>query len=249
MSYLPKWQLPLAGASAGLTSTGTNQATALALTQEVNVLGTVASGTGVTLPAGFAGREVSVFNRGLNDLLIYPPVGATINALAVNASFSLASGTGVIFKYGTSTTLYSVSVVAGTTYQATDWVAYTPTVSGLGSGGVSAVDGRWRRVGDSIELDVYFNKDATAGSGAAPVIISFPAGITLETAKIAYGAATFSGTGFISGPPQGMLVAQATEFNDIRFVDEVGELVGADIAVGAGLYGHISFPVVGWTSF
>src|ERR1039458_6226286 len=69
-----------------LSSTGTIQATALALTADWNNVTTVASGTGVLLPALTAGQMVWVFNNDpANNLNVYPPSGASITYQSVNA--------------------------------------------------------------------------------------------------------------------------------------------------------------------
>lgn len=57
--------------SPGLTATGTNVGTALALTSSRNQFSTVASGTGAVLPVAVAGLDVTVFNDGANPLLVY----------------------------------------------------------------------------------------------------------------------------------------------------------------------------------
>lgn len=73
----------------GLTATGATQATALVLTKQWNLVSTTAAGTGVMLPDSGAGFETAVYNDGANALLVYPPVGKSINALAVDAGYSL----------------------------------------------------------------------------------------------------------------------------------------------------------------
>lgn len=87
-----------------LTAAGSNQATALALTSEVNVIGTAAASTGVALPAAFdIGDEFVVVNGGANAITVYPFVGGYINALAQNAGVSVAAGASQTFKAVTST--------------------------------------------------------------------------------------------------------------------------------------------------
>jgi hypothetical protein len=77
----------------GLTAAGTTQATALQLGSDINVCSTVAASTGVILQAMNPGDEVIVRNGGANALLVYPPVGGTINALSANAGYSVATAT------------------------------------------------------------------------------------------------------------------------------------------------------------
>ena len=53
----------------------------------------------------------------------------------------------------------------------TAWQDYTPVISNFGSGGggVAYSYGKWRRVGDSIEIEFRFAKDATGGSETRPI--------------------------------------------------------------------------------
>jgi len=80
-------------ASAALTATGTTQGTALALTSNFSVFGTVGSNTGAIL--GAPGMYLIV-NGGANPLLLYPPVGGNINGGTVNASFSVTNAKSAI---------------------------------------------------------------------------------------------------------------------------------------------------------
>jgi hypothetical protein len=77
----------------GLTATGTTQANAFALANDVVKFTTVAAGSGIILPTSNGGDCGSIFNGGANALLIYPPVGGQINNLAVNTAYSLATAT------------------------------------------------------------------------------------------------------------------------------------------------------------
>ena len=73
----------------GLTAAGSSQATALAITADVNVFGTVASGTGAIL-AFNDGARIVVRNGGANALLVYAPVVGTMNSSS-NGSLSVAT--------------------------------------------------------------------------------------------------------------------------------------------------------------
>jgi hypothetical protein len=76
-----------------LTATGTNQATALPITQQISVFTTVAIGTGCILPS--FPSEVRIVNRGANTLLVYPSGGGTIEDGAANAPISIPYGTDI----------------------------------------------------------------------------------------------------------------------------------------------------------
>ena len=74
----------------GLTATGTNQATALALSlDDIQVINTAAAGTGVILPILTPGDSMKVSNQGANDLSLYPPSGQSINSLSTNTAITV----------------------------------------------------------------------------------------------------------------------------------------------------------------
>lgn len=93
------------GATEGLRSAaGTTQGDAAVLREANTVFTTVAAGQGAVLPASLqVGDEYVVANFGANALLVYPPLGGQINALAVNAGLSVAVGAGARFKQMTAT--------------------------------------------------------------------------------------------------------------------------------------------------
>lgn len=74
--------LPQVSSEASITATGTNQATAYQLSAAINDVTTAASGTGVKLPRGRAGRIITVFNDGANALQVYSFDTATIDGTA-----------------------------------------------------------------------------------------------------------------------------------------------------------------------
>lgn len=76
-------------ANTGLTATGTTQANSLALTSRASIFSTVGSGAGCVL--GERGTYL-IYNGGSNALLVWPPVGSSINNGSANASFSVAAG-------------------------------------------------------------------------------------------------------------------------------------------------------------
>lgn len=73
----------------GLTAAGTNQGTALALTNQFNEFTTTASGTGGRLPTPEPGEFFGVVNSGSNPLALYPATGGAINALGTNAAYTI----------------------------------------------------------------------------------------------------------------------------------------------------------------
>lgn len=88
-----------ASVATGLVATGTNQATALLLTNNWNEVDTVATGSGVLLASLNMGQQQLVSNNSGSALAVYPPPGMQIDSLAVNQAYSLAAGTRVSFDY------------------------------------------------------------------------------------------------------------------------------------------------------
>lgn len=89
-----------------LTAAGTVQGNAVALTADLNRFTTVAAGTGAIAPAMNPSDSIQIFNAGANALLVYPPVGGTINALALNAGYSVATATPFCELYCVNPTTY-----------------------------------------------------------------------------------------------------------------------------------------------
>lgn len=89
-----------------LTAAGTNQATALPITASANIFGTVASGTGAVL-AQTAGARVIVRNGGANALLVYAPVGGSMNGTS-NGSLSIATTKNALFVSADGINWYSI---------------------------------------------------------------------------------------------------------------------------------------------
>lgn len=92
----PKGGEWLSNASANLTATGSTQGTALAIPsgQDLTIVTTAGSGTGVILPGAGVSRseEYVVANHGANNLLVYPPTGGQIGTLGSNVGYSLSAG-------------------------------------------------------------------------------------------------------------------------------------------------------------
>lgn len=77
---------------------GANQATAASLTGVVTIVSGATGTNGVILPkAKVQGRSLVIYSSAAtNALLIYPPVGGTINNGALNASFSATARTPIL---------------------------------------------------------------------------------------------------------------------------------------------------------
>lgn len=87
-------------ASGLLTATGSTIAGALVLLADFNLMGTVASGTGVQLPPAEGQPIQAVYNGGSNALLVYPQATEIINAGSVGVAFSVGAGKSCILYPG-----------------------------------------------------------------------------------------------------------------------------------------------------
>lgn len=85
-------QIPTATLSPSLVAKGATQATATTITDQWNEFDTVPAGSGALLSALQPGQSQDVFNEGANSLKVYPPPGAQIDALAINAPYTLTAG-------------------------------------------------------------------------------------------------------------------------------------------------------------
>ncbi len=83
----------------GKTATGTNQATAMLLSDDMTIFSTVASGTGAILPSGSSGNDLyTVVNNGANAVRIYPPVSGRFDAGTINAAYQIPANGAANFK-------------------------------------------------------------------------------------------------------------------------------------------------------
>lgn len=92
----------------GISAAGTVQGDATAITKEMNVVSTVASGAGVVLPTAVAGMAITITNTSANSLLVYPATNGIINSLSANAAFTQPAGATLQFIAPTTTQWYTV---------------------------------------------------------------------------------------------------------------------------------------------
>ncbi len=99
-------QVCLGDVVTGLTAAGSAQTDALAITTDANIFGTVASGTGARLEIPASARVI-VRNGGANALLVYAPVGGTMNGTS-NGSLSVATTKNAMFVSADGINWYSI---------------------------------------------------------------------------------------------------------------------------------------------
>jgi len=95
----------------GITSSGSTNTSATAITTDINLVTTVAASTGVSLPTATVGRVVRIVNRGANTLNVYPATSGIIDSLAANAAFLLPVNGFVEFLATSTTQWYSSAYV------------------------------------------------------------------------------------------------------------------------------------------
>jgi hypothetical protein len=116
---------------------------------------------------------------------------AVDNVTTNNIQDSIAPVSSSFRGFGNSNVLYSFRKIcipisgwssgsgSSAIYSLSDWTAYTPTVSGLGS--TSNLSAFYRRVGDSLEVQGY----VTIGSPAASLVsFTLPSGLLIDSSKV-----------------------------------------------------------------
>ena len=93
----------LSYAAPAIQANGTTQATATAITRDLNV---VTGGTGGIILSGLLGQRQEVFNRVGAAFNVYPPSGAGIESGTANTAVSLASGGHAAFECLSATQCY-----------------------------------------------------------------------------------------------------------------------------------------------
>lgn len=128
-----------------------------------------------------------------------------------------------------------------------DWTSYAPVVSGI-TGGSATVTGRWRRVGDSIDLHIKLTNAATAGTGTGLLRFTMPNGVALDTTKYpidsrfgiltaAYGMSTINYSPYLPTATS-IGVSDAANY----------ALEGQDIVANSTWELNGRFPVAGWST-
>ena len=75
----------------GQSASNITQATATAIIADITVFSTVASTGAAILPANAGAADILVMNgQATNALVVFPPIGGTINGGSANASYSQA---------------------------------------------------------------------------------------------------------------------------------------------------------------
>jgi len=81
------------GITAAITAAGSDQGTATAITETINVVTTATAGQGVKLKAAVAGLRVEIYNTTSADIKVYPNTSDSIDGGSANAAKDLPTGT------------------------------------------------------------------------------------------------------------------------------------------------------------
>lgn len=93
-----------------LTAAGTTRADALQLAKEVNNITTAAASTGVILPTGVVGMQITVYNNGANSVQVYAGGSETINGTAGSTGVALANAKSSIYHFVAANTWIAVQI-------------------------------------------------------------------------------------------------------------------------------------------
>ena len=232
-------------------------------------------------------KTVDISSLGLQDKLncssstiryeTFTSVNSTNTTLFFYTSYDVSGGTfrdyqasivcqktGRDFKPIVERGVVNVGELAGDT----DWKAYTPT-TGL-TGGTASLDGRWRKVGDSMEVKISASWSSIF-TGGTPTF-TLPAGYEIDLDKFPNGTASSSftllgrafledsGAGSASSPyyadvlyssTTGVIIKYAGNIASNAFpasLDPISTTLPFTWANGDSIYMTFTVPIVGWSS-
>lgn len=205
--------------------------------------------------------ELSSFKLLSNSTTIADRFNATFQTSATGTSYRL-----ILYCATTSASAYTVKFdnisVSPSTYiygtPITDWQSFTPTGSWSTN---TTYTGKWRRVGDSMELDALAT--CSGAPTATAVTFSLPSGYTIDTSKLT-GPSTFTsnlGIGFaynngVGSNPLNIWYKNTTTVNASvansagTWVDSAYVTSTAPFTFGSTDTVHVKFsvPILGWSS-
>lgn len=128
---------------------------------------------------------------------------------------------------------------------------YTPTTTNIGTATFSTLTGRWRKVGDSMELYIIALLSG-AGSGASAFTFSLPSGYVGDSTKYVSGSTIGTGNTYsLDASAQyktaGAGLASTTTINLLND-GAAGSYIGTDLRADTQIYIHVMIPIVGWSS-
>lgn len=215
----------------------------------------IASGT-------FADNDMSVWIYDVTNAVLIQPAPYLIKNSGIIEKFA------VEFQTAINSTSYRLIVHCGSTASAaysmkfdnfnlgpqaklygsavTDWVSYSPNIS---SPGILSNLGKWRRVGDSMEIEGYVEWNGSGGGGT--LLVDIPSGFTIDTNKMSFNPGRFGDAQKLdSGVAYYELSVIYSDSNSVRFMQTSGSAYqsGSDFTSGDQLKFNFKIPIVGWSS-
>jgi len=191
-----------------------------------------------------AGRMLTFINSGTANLVLKALDGSVIRTV-----YPQTDGRVVPIQNSPAVTAHW----AGIGPVSSNWVAYTPTVAGLGAG-ASTNTGSWRRNSDSVQQRFALVKTGGAGSGAAIFDLSLVPGLTADTTKWPNGGGVAAqGFAQLYSIPTNLTNAFTGVLFQSGFIRvwKPGAFVfltGADFLANSEMYLEVTIPISGWTA-
>lgn len=172
-------------------------------------------------------------------------------SLALVASLSKTAPTGYsVFAWtGWVFTTDQSGVITITSKSTTwNWQVYSPVAPSNGSIPTTLCYARFRRLGDSAEVEIYVE---TAGAAVATLQLAIPDGLLIDHSKVAADYAVH-GNCHLNGGPIYHGAVQIFDNSHVAFIGPNGQ--GGNwspsspltITAGMGLSAHFIVPIVGW---
>lgn len=236
------------------------------------VSGTFTASNGVTAPlndgttstnAGNSDLEFFIYDVTNSILIPVTPevlVGSSTNSFIFKAIFQTSSNsTSYRLIIHTATTTTNNFVVKFDNFfvgpksvsygpPVSDWTSYTPTVTGAGT---VTVDGAsWRRVGDSLELDVRITAGTVTGSNLQ---VSLPTGYSIDTTKFNDGSVNLlvgHGTAGSTTPVYWNVLINSGSSTTVFFSHSSLSTQAANVLLGnsEAFAFTAKIPITGWSS-
>jgi hypothetical protein len=144
------------------------------------------------------------------------------------------------------------SVAASYGVPATDWVSYTPVMTNFAN---STPTGKWRRVGDSMEVQLSIT---ATGNASGSINVALPTGYTIDTNKIGSTASynqslgTFRAYVAAATPVNAVGSVQYVSSTTVAFVwtyaNALSNTAPAAFANNDTITAHFNAPISGWSS-
>lgn len=140
------------------------------------------------------------------------------------------------------------------------WTSYTPTWAASGTQPVintGTLAGKWRRVGDTMELTIFMSVDGATTFGTGNYSFSLPSGYTIDTAKLPGGGDGHEILGTAHALDTGTAIYMAHVFylttSTIRMLQPTtgsawGQTVPMTWATGDKMFLKFSAPISGWVA-